>query len=257
MFSKLFGRKKEKPSKEGNEIIPENINWAFLGADIHSHFIPGIDDGAQVIEHSLFLIRAMQDMGYKRIVTTPHVMIDHYPNTHQIINAGLQTLQNALKENDIDMPVRAAAEYYVDEYFSQLIEKEPLLTVHQNQVLIELSMLFEHPLMNDVFFKLQSSGYRPVLAHPERYLFFHKDLDKFNELKDRGCLFQLNLLSLTGYYGRNVKSIAETLLQKNMYDYCGSDMHNDRHAIALKAMLSSKAYNEVRKHSFLNSKISF
>src|SRR5437867_1813042 len=116
MFSKLFNRKKKED--EVDELtIPENAHCAFLGADLHCHFIPGIDDGAKTIEDSLTMLRDMKEMGYNTIITTPHVMIDYYPNTTEVIQNGLQNVRNALRENNIDIKLWAAAEYYIDEHF--------------------------------------------------------------------------------------------------------------------------------------------
>ncbi len=254
MFSWLFKRKKEEDEDVYEHVPrPENADWSFLGADMHSHFIPGIDDGAATIENSLTLIRAMVDMGYKNIITTPHIMVDYYPNTPNTIQNGLQILQNALKENDINIPVRAAAEYYIDETFIKLLESEqPLLPIIDKQVLVEFSMLFEPPMLNDAIFKMQSAGYLPIIAHPERYLFFHNDFRRYREFKDRGCLMQLNMLSVSGYYGKNIKMIAEELLSKGMYDYCGSDMHHEKHAAILKAMTGTKDYDKFIGYPFKN-----
>jgi tyrosine-protein phosphatase YwqE len=254
MFSRLFGKKKEKDPYE-HLPPPENPNWAILGADMHSHFIPGIDDGAKTIEDSLLLLRAMADMGYKTIITTPHVMVDYYANTTEIILNGLKTVQDALKENDIPLTLRAAAEYYIDDHFIQLLEKEPLLPIFKNQVLVEFSMLFEPPMLADVLFNMQRRGYRPIIAHPERYLFFHRDIAKFQELKDRGCMLQLNMLSIAGYYGQNIKAIAEQLLAKGLYDYCGSDMHHEKHAAVLRAMAGSRDYYKIANYPFKNAAI--
>ena len=255
MFSKLFGRKKDE-NKVDELPIPENADWSFLGADLHSHYIPGIDDGAKTIEDSLVMIRAMKDMGYNTIITTPHVMVDYYPNTTQIIQAGLATVQNALKENNIDITLRAAAEYYMDENFMRLLESEPLLTITDNQVLVEFSMLYEPPMLLDVIFKMESAGYKPIIAHPERYMFFHNNTSKFKLLKDRGCLLQMNMLSVAGYYGKGVKMVAEELLRKGMYDYCGSDMHHEKHAAALKALAVSKDRHLITGYPFLNYRLS-
>jgi protein-tyrosine phosphatase len=252
MFARLFGKKDKGQPVETDH---EPATWAFLGTDMHSHFVPGIDDGAQDVEQSLFLIRSMMDMGFTQIVTTPHIMVDYYPNTNESINAGLKRLREALKANNIQLPVRAAAEYFVDDYFSNLIDTQPLLTVYQNQVLIEFSMIFEPPNINQIIFKLQGAGYRPILAHPERYPFFHRDFDKYRELKDRGCLLQMNMLAYTGYYGKGVKMAADKLLEEGVYDYLGSDMHHDKHAAAVHALLHSRAYHELKKYPFINHKI--
>jgi protein-tyrosine phosphatase len=254
MFSKLFGKKKE-PDPYRDQQVPGNANWGFLGADMHSHLIPGIDDGAKTMEDSLAMVRAMKDMGYRTLITTPHVMIDFYPNTTQTITAGLAALQDAVRQNNIDIAIKAAAEYYMDESFIDLIGKEPLLILHQNEVLVEFSMLYEPPMLFEVIYKLQLNNYRPVIAHPERYVFFHKEPARYREFKERGCLMQLNMLSVTGYYGRSVKAAADHLLSKNMYDYCGSDMHHEKHAATLKAMANTKDYLTFVNYPFLNSRL--
>ena len=255
MFSRLFGRKKEDKDPYHDLPVPETANWGILGADMHSHFIPGIDDGAKTIEDSLSLLRNMADMGYKTIVTTPHIMVDYYANTAEIINNGLKTVQGALKENNIDITLRAAAEYYIDDHFTQLLEKGPLLTIHKKEVLVEFSMLFEPPMLADVLFNMQIKGYRPIIAHPERYLFFHRDLSKYQELKDRGCMLQLNMLAISGYYGQNIKAVADQLLALGLYDYIGTDMHHEKHAALVNAMARSKDYHRLAAYPFKNRQL--
>lgn len=256
MFARLFGRRKREDSQYDDLPVPETANWGVLGTDMHSHFLPGIDDGAKNIEDSLNLLRSMADMGYKNIITTPHVMIDYYPNTTQTIQNALQQAQNVLKENNIDIQLRAAAEYYIDEYFTQLIEKEPLLTIYKNEVLVEFSMLFETPILAQTLFSMQTAGYKPIIAHPERYVFFHRDINKYRELKDRGCLLQMNMLSIAGYYGQNIKMIAEQLLSMGLYDYVGSDAHHEKHIAVLRAMACSRDYHKITGYPFLNSRLS-
>ncbi len=255
MFSRLFGKRNREDSKYDDLPVPQTPSWALLGADMHSHFLPGIDDGAKNIEDSLNLLRAMANMGYTDIITTPHVMIDYYPNTTQTIQTALLAAQNVLKENNINIKLRAAAEYYIDDYFISLIEKEPLLTIQKNEVLVEFSMLFEPPMLGQALFSLQTNGYKPIIAHPERYMFFHRDLSKFSDLKDRGFLLQLNLLSIAGYYGQNIKMVAEQLLAKGLYDYCGSDAHHEKHVGVLRAMACSKDYHKITSYPFLNSRL--
>lgn len=255
MFS-LFRRKNKEQDIYADMPVPANANWGFLGADMHSHFIPGIDDGAKTMEDTLFMLRAMADMGFKTIITTPHIFIDYYPNTAEIILAGLKDVQAAVKENNIDITLRAAAEYYIDDHFTQLLEqKVPLLTIHKNEVLVEFSMMYEPPRLAEILFDMIKAGYKPVIAHPERYLFFHRNIEKFTELKDRGCLLQLNMLSIAGYYGANIKVVADKLLAKGLYDYCGSDMHHEKHAVVLRAMSQSKDYHRFAGYPFLNSRL--
>ena len=230
-------------------------NWAFLGADMHSHFLPGIDDGAKNLEEGLALVKAMANMGYKTLITTPHTMIDFYPNTTGTITEAYHVLKAAIEAEAIPIKLRAASEYYIDEHFVQLLEKEPLLTVYKNEVLVEFSMLCPPPMLNEVLFKMISSGYKPIIAHPERYAYFSHQFAKFTELRDRGCLFQLNMLSICGYYGRSIRDVAMELLRKNMYDYCGSDMHNLRHATTLHNMIGTKDYDTFVQYPFLNPRL--
>ena len=255
MFTSWFGRKKQE--KGGDLVLPANADFSFLGADMHSHFIPGIDDGSVSMDLSLAMLKDMADMGYKTIITTPHIMVDFYPNTNETIHIGFEALQKALVDNGIDISLRAAAEYYIDEYFMQKIEEGNLLTIWTKEVLVEFSTFSEPPMLKDVLFKMMTSGYRPVLAHPERYNFLHKDFDRFMEFKDRGCLLQLNMLSLIGYYGPSVKKVADQLLEKGMYDYCGTDIHNEKHITAIKSILSNKLFSTLANYPFLNKRLCF
>jgi tyrosine-protein phosphatase YwqE len=251
MFS-WFLKKNKKSTADHDAPV---TNWSFLRTDIHSHFIPGIDDGAQTIDDSLNLITAMRDMGFRSLVTTPHIKFDHYPNTRETIETGLRELRQALKANHIDIPIKAAAEYYIDDHFMQLLESEPLLTIQNNEVLVELSFMFEPLNFYNLIFKIQTRGYKPILAHPERYAFYHEKKEVFQELKDRGVLLQLNTIALTGYYGKPVKDMAEYLLEKGFYDYCGSDMHHLRHAEQLRKLLNSKIIHNLERYPFKNNKI--
>lgn len=236
MFSKLFGSKKKEVITEAYNGAPLVNDFSFLGADMHSHFIPGIDDGAQTVEDSVELITRMQQMGYKRVVTTPHIKVDSYPNTPSSILSGLAEVKQALEERGIDMPVHAAAEYFIDDYFMELLDTEQLLTVWKNEVLVEISFMFEPVQLSEIIFKLTSKGYQPIMAHPERYAYYHNDFDKYEELKNRGCYLQMNLNSMAGYYGKQAKQVAEKLFRMGMYDYVGSDMHHEKHADVMESL---------------------
>jgi tyrosine-protein phosphatase YwqE len=258
MFSKLFGTKKKKdetPIHYGPKKPDGYGNWSFIGTDIHSHLIPGIDDGAQTIEDSVVLIQQLHGMGFNQIVTTPHIKSDHFPNNSVNIKAGLHTLQQTLHERNINIPVKAAAEYYIDDHFMNLLEEGDLLTVTDNQVLVELSFMFEPVRLSDILFKIQTKGFRPIMAHPERYAYYHNNIDAYRALKDKGCLLQLNTISLSGYYGKPVKHIAEKLLHEKLYDYCGTDMHHVRHAESMQKLLQSGIMPTLQRYPFLNSKL--
>jgi tyrosine-protein phosphatase YwqE len=252
MLSRLFGFKKKENTSSGNL---GNRSFAFLKTDIHSHLVPGIDDGAQTVEDSIALIKRIMAMGFTSIVTSPHIKSDHYPNSTETITNGLRELHAALKAEGLDIPVKAAAEYYIDEHFMELLEKRDLLTIYENEVLVELSFMFEPVRFHEVLFKIQTLGYRPILAHPERYAFYHNNFDEYRNLKNKGCLLQLNTIALTGYYGKPVRQIAERLLSEKLYDYCGSDMHHIKHADAMEKVLSMDVYKELTNYKFLNSRL--
>jgi protein-tyrosine phosphatase len=251
MFSGWFSRRNKNESRR--EIsIPENMDWSFLGADIHSHFIPGIDDGAQNMEETLQMLKAMQEMGFKKIVTTPHIMIDMYPNTQEKIAAGLADVRAALAAEGLTIELAAAAEYFIDETFIDRAFERPMLTITGKEVLVEFSSYTEPPMLKQALFKMVTSGYRPIIAHPERYNYFHNDFDRFADFKDRGCLLQLNLMSLAGFYGPNIKKTAEALLEQGMYDYCGTDIHNQKHVDCIRSLLQNKVIVQLSEYPFRN-----
>ncbi len=256
MFSKLFGKKKEEGGLKYGPANPNGYgDWSFIGTDVHSHLIPGIDDGAQTMEDSIMLIQRLQAMGYKSAITTPHIKYDHYPNNSFNIQNGLHALQQALHERNIHFPIRAAAEYYIDDHFIQLLEAGELMPIVDNQVLVEISFMFEPIRFDDILFRIQTKGYKPVMAHPERYAYYHGSLDAYRDMRDKGCHLQLNVLSLSGYYGRSVKIAAEQILAAGLYDYCGTDMHHVKHADNLQAMLQSGVMTALQQYPFLNSRL--
>lgn len=197
--------------------------------DFHSHLLPGIDDGAKTIDDSLQLIRDMQKLGFEQLITTPHVMKNVWDNTSDKILDNLSQTQTALEQNQIKTPLTAAAEYLMDGDFIELFQNEKLLTLKDNHVLVEMSYINPPIQLYDILFDLQVAGYKPVLAHPERYLFYHKNFSEYQKLKHAGCSFQLNLLSVIGYYGVGVADTAKTLLKKDMIDFAGSDVHHQHH----------------------------
>lgn len=214
------------------------INFSQLGVDMHSHVIPGIDDGSQNMGQSLALIQAYKDMGFRKIITTPHIMADYYRNTREIIENGLDDLREELLAQNIDFEVDAAAEYYLDETFETKLDKGNMLTIGDNFLLFEISFVNYPQNLTDIIKKIQDKGYKPILAHPERYPYFFESIDHYHRIKEIGCYLQLNTIALTGYYGKGSQKIAEELVDRMLIDFIGSDMHHIKHAIALKRSLS-------------------
>lgn len=236
--------------------MPPLGSFRFLHTDLHSHLLPGIDDGAEDMEQSLELIRRLMDMGFQHLITTPHVMADLYPNTPGVIRRKLSEVQKAVKAKGWPVRIEAAAEYLMDEGFEPLLENGNLLALPGKRVLVEMSFISEPPKLKQYLFRLQTKGYRPLLAHPERYLFLRENNRRYQDLKDRGCEFQLNLLSLTGYYGRPTRENAYKLLTEGLIDYLASDLHHERHAEALEALLTDKKIAKVlHGRQFLNEQL--
>ena len=210
-------------------------NYGVLNADVHSHLLPGIDDGSQDMPTSLQLIKEMKVLGYKKLITTPHVMWDMYQNTREIILEKLDRVRTRLKEESVDIELHAAAEYFIDDHLGDLLkQKEPLLTFGNNLVLVEFSMASQSFELKEILFEMQMQGYQPVIAHPERYTYLQANKDFYDELKDTGCFFQLNILSLSGYYSETVMELGRYLAKKQYYDLVGTDLHHFRHLDALK-----------------------
>ena len=224
MFS-IFNKKKRA-----------RLDLSGLVADMHSHLLPGIDDGSPDTETSLQLINGLQELGYRKFITTPHILWDMYKNDATTIDAAYQELQQAAQQqNNAAVPIKAAAEYFLDEHFDELLEKNvPLLTLHKNWVLVEFSFVTTPLNFKDKLFNMQMRGYQPVLAHPERYLYFMSDRKWYDELKDAGCFFQLNILSLTGYYGKASLQLAQYLIGKRYINLLGTDCHHFRHLNTLR-----------------------
>lgn len=217
-----------------------------LKADVHSHIIPGIDDGAPDEETSVMLVKGLIDLGFETFTATPHVMEDIWRNDSASIMAGHARLVEALKEAHIMNSVRPAAEYLVDANFEQLLaSKSPLLTIKENSVLIELSFIEPPIQLKEVIFEMQMQGYQPVLAHPERYGFYHHNKQGLEEIKNTGCLFQSNLLAFSGYYGPEVLRAAERMAKDGMIDLLGTDLHHERHLEALRELKLTPALGKV------------
>jgi len=208
--------------------------------DMHSHLIPGIDDGARTIDDSVALARRMYELGYKKLITTPHIQHDFYKNTPEIILGGLEKVRAALQAENIPIEIEAAAEYLLDDGFEELAENGDLLTFGDKYILVELSYFNPNPNLKSIVFNLQIDGYKVILAHPERYSYWFNNFGKFERLKERGILFQMNIVSLAGFYQTHVKKFAETLVEREMIDLVGSDMHNMKYMEALEKSLKEK-----------------
>ena len=220
-------------------------------ADLHSHLLPGIDDGAQTMDESIVLIEALQAVGYQKLITTPHVMIDNYRNTKESILRGLQKLQEELLIKDVSIEIEVAAEYYLDEGFKTLIEKKEILPIGGKYILFETSYTHRPYQLEEIIFEIGTAGYIPLLAHPERYRYIKNAEEEYRHLKKLGVEFQVNLNSLGGYYGSSAQKNALFLSENGLIDFLGSDTHNMHQVQNLVKVLKSNEYKTV----YLNNSI--
>ena len=241
-----FFRKKKKPPRE---VVPK------LYTDIHSHLIPGIDDGSRDMEESILLLRMMKALGYQKVITTPHIMSDGYKNTPRKIREGLETLRRAAKEEEIDIEIDAAAEYYLDDGFYRQLRERDILTVGE-YLLIETSYISKPLEFDTMIFEIQAAGFKPMLAHPERYRYI-KELEKeYAAMKAKGIVFQVNINSFSGHYGKEAKRKAEFLSSAGMIDFLGSDIHRMKQAETLGEVLSGDIMNDIfRNNTILNESL--
>lgn len=221
-----------KKSEEKREIT---FDYSSIVVDMHSHVLPGIDDGAQTVQDSIDLVKRMMAVGIKKIIATPHIMADYYKNTAETINGALEILKAKLVEENIDIIIEAAAEHYFDESFESRVDESRLMIMGDNYVLFEFSFISPPPNVVPMIKRLIGLGYRPILAHPERYPYM--DVEQLQMFRGQGLLLQLNTISLTGYYGKEAKKMAEGLVDAQLVDFISSDMHHLRHAEAFKNAL--------------------
>lgn len=208
---------------------------------MHNHILPGIDDGSPDAENSIRLTEGLFELGYRSMVCTPHVISDLYPNTPQTIANAFEKYTQAAQPPILPKGVNFAAEYMVNFDFEGIVSSNNLLTFGERRfVLIEMSYLVESPNLKKMVFELIINGYQPVLAHPERYHFYHFQPKVYEELVDAGCMLQLNILSIGGHYGPKIKSVAEKLINKNLFSWIGTDIHHMGHLEILKRMVSDK-----------------
>jgi len=213
--------------------------------DIHSHLLPSIDDGAQNAEISESLLLKLQSFGIKKWLVTPHVLTNVWENTPQIIKEAEKLLKAHLDSKGINLDIHAAAEYLMDYAFMEKLSNEKLLPLKENLVLVEMSYINPPIQLFEILYELQLQGYVPVLAHPERYQFYHNQSKYYEKLKKAGCYFQANLASAVGYYGKGVSTCLDELLKQDMIDFVGSDTHHQRHLDSFTQKVNIKNYQKL------------
>lgn len=231
----------------------KNINLPCLKVDIHSHLIPGIDDGSQSMEESLALLQELEALGYEKVITTPHIMADVYRNTRENIMQGLSSLCKAAKEDGLKIEIEAAAEYYLDDGFYNHLRSGEMLTVKGGYILFETSYVAKPLQLEEMIYEILTAGYIPLMAHPERYRYIKDPFKEYTRLKELGVLFQVNLNSLGGHYGKSAKTNADFLSKHGLIDFLGSDTHSMKHLDTLAMVLKSDVYSNVYKYNTIRN----
>ncbi|MEQ1553443.1 MAG: CpsB/CapC family capsule biosynthesis tyrosine phosphatase [Ferruginibacter sp.] len=233
-------------------------NYFPISTDIHSHILPGIDDGSPNIQTSLELITGLINLGVNKSIATPHIIGDLYKNNATTINTALKELQNAIAQNKINFEIKAAAEYMLDSYFFELLQqKAHLLTLQNNIILTEFSYADKPYNVEQMLYTIITEGYQPILAHPERYAYFHNDYKQYNHLSDIGFLLQVNILSLTGYYGKPVAKAAAYIIKNDLASFTATDLHHQRHLQALQHPQNKQIFANIFAGKTLNQEIIF
>jgi protein-tyrosine phosphatase len=222
-----------------------------VGLDMHSHLVPGVDDGARDVADSIEIITGLKELGFNHLITTPHTLQGIHPNTQESLTAGHALLTGLLPT---DITVNLSSEYYLDEQFEEQLNAKTVMPMPGNRLLIEFSQISRPLDLEERIFDLGIKGYQVVLAHPERFVFFHRQFDYYSRLKEMGVELQLNALSLTGHYGKNIKSVAEKLVEKDMVDFLGTDIHHVRHLEVLKSVPGTKAFTRLMESGLLKNK---
>lgn len=219
----------------------------FFTTDIHSHVVPGIDDGSPTVERSVELVDRMRRWGIEKFIVTPHVTQDTFENTPEIISEAYGELREGLRQAGIEVDMDYSAEYRIDEMFVEQLEAGIVRRLHGSYLLVENSYIQEPYNLDQILFQISMKGFRPILAHPERYIYYYDKRDRYDELHRNGILFQVNLLSLAGFYGKEPKKIAEMLIDKDYVDFLGTDLHRRTHADVIEQYIGSKDYRRHRE----------
>ena len=221
--------------------------------DLHSHLLPGLDDGVKSIKETIYVLHTLKQLGYQKVITTPHVMCDHYPNSSEDIINKLHEVRKVLISHKIHIKIEAAAEYYLDENFlDRLMKKERFLTFGNNYLLFETSFYNKPVFLEEAIFAMNTQGYQPILAHPERYGYLQQDFGLVQKLKNMNTFLQMNLLSCTDFYSSEVKKFARKLLKANLIDFVGSDCHNALQINEIKTKISEKDIKLLTTQRLLN-----
>lgn len=234
---------------------PKELVTLFYNTDVHSHILPGVDHGSQDVDDSLEMLEAELSMGINRVMCTSHVTAETFENTPETLHAAYDELKAAVEREKIPVEIFVSAEYRIDEYWHKEWEAGHIVPMPGNYVLLENSFVQELIGIDDMMFDLQTSGYSPILAHPERYRYYYDRHDRLRKLHSASVSFQVNILSLAGYFGDGARKAAVWLIENGLCDMLGSDMHSMEHAYVIKDYIQSRDWKKLCEKNDLERKI--
>ncbi|MBR6292722.1 MAG: hypothetical protein IKR33_07960 [Bacteroidales bacterium] len=243
MAFKLFKRKLE----------PKPI-FAALGTDMHCHLVPKVDDGSKCLEESIDCLRTLKAVGYSKVIITPHFQYPRFPNDEDEIRRLYEELKVEAEREGVGIEmIGVGGEYRIDTGFAKRLENPRFLLVGGKYVLVEFSLHQQMMGCDEMIFDMQMKGYEVILAHPERYPYLNVQGTRMEQLKNQGVYFQINALSLGGFYGEEAKHKAYEMLDAGWVEFMGTDTHNTMYAQALTELSNDRKVMKVlEKHEFLN-----
>lgn len=236
------------------KVAPE-FDFSRIAIEMHNHILPGIDDGCKEVAESIEILRVLEKIGYRKVIFTPHVFSDLFPNTPDTINAAYTVLKDALalETEPLNLKLAVSAEYMVDGELLERLVKRPPTLLNNSYILIEFSLFQPPQNYKDIIFELSLSGYKPIIAHPERYGYTANNLDFFSDLIERGCILQLNINSVLGGYGKSAFKVAKELLKLEQYELLGGDIHQLRHTKLLAdPKIKQELFKQLGEYPFKN-----
>ncbi|MBS1488583.1 MAG: capsular biosynthesis protein [Bacteroidetes bacterium] len=232
-------------------LFKKKLSSTPLRADIHSHLLPAIDDGVADFDESIRVIQQLHELGYQKLITTPHIKSDSYRNTPAVIHQKWFELKEAISHYHLPVEIEVAAEYYLDSWLIHQVDtNQPLLTFGDKYFLFEINYITEPYQLNDFIFKLITLGYKPVLAHPERYL--SMTMSRIEDLHYRGVLLQANIMSFTDYYTKPIRRFVSQMVDKGWINFLGSDCHGAHHLKPISDAFHSRHFKKALDLPLLN-----
>lgn len=245
----LFDFLKHKP-KEARPIFES------LGTDMHCHLVPMVDDGSKSMDESMACLRVMRAAGFENIICTPHFQFPRFPNEENDIRRFFTNLQKDISAHGGVDGLKLAGvggEYRIDSGFQDRIDKNKFLLVADKYLLVEFSLHQQVMGLDEILFDLQMKGFDIILAHPERYPYYSAQSSRLEHFKEMGILFQINILSLSGFYGEGPRQKAFQFVENGWAELMGTDMHNTLYAQALiDASHDRKIEKLLEHHTFMN-----